>query len=466
MSRPLCFVLMPFGKKTDAGGLMIDFDAVYKDLIAPAVDEAGLEPIRADEEQAGGIIQKPMFERLILCEYAVADLTTANANVFYEMGVRHAVRPWTTVAIFYDKTARLPFDVADLRALPYKLSGSGTPADISGDKAALVKRLIAAREAAADQPLTDSPLFQLLDGYPKITSDKTDVFREQVRYSSEIKAHLEIARSQGVDAVRAIGQELRQTGDGKPDRLRDLESGVIIDLFLSYRAVKAWEDMIALVEKMPRPLAATVLVQEQYALALNRAGQGERAEKVLTDLIARRGPSSETYGILGRVYKDRWEAAVKDGNKLAARGFLDKAIEAYLRGFESDWRDAYPGINAVTLMEIKEPPDPKRKELIPVVSYAVERRIASGQPDYWDHATRLELAVLAKDEQNAMNAAGDALASIRESWEPETTVRNLRLIREARARRQEEVPWAKEIEDGLIRQAEEIEKALTGEVKK
>lgn len=466
MIRPLCFVLMPFGKKPDAGGLMIDFDAVYNDLIAPAVNEAGLEPIRADEEQAGGIIQKPMFERLILCEYAVADLTTANANVFYEMGVRHAVRPWATVAIFYDKTARLPFDVADLRALPYKLTGSGAPADTSGDKAALVKRLDAAREAAADKPLTDSPLFQLLDGYPNITSDKTDVFREQVQYSSKIKARLENARRQGIDAVLAIGRELSQTEDGKPDGLLNLESGVIIDLFLSYRAVKVWEEMIALVDKMPRPLAATVLVQEQCALALNRAGQGERAEKVLTDLIAKRGPSSETYGILGRIYKDRWEAAVKDGNKLATRGFLDKAIDAYRKGFETDWRDAYPGINAVTLMELKEPPDPKRNELIPVVAYAVERRIASGQPDYWDHATRLELAVLAKDEQKATNAAGDALASIREPWEPETTVRNLRLIREARERRQEEVRWAKEIEYELTHQAEEMEKALKREVKK
>ncbi len=466
MSRPLCFVLMPFGKKPDAGGLMIDFDAVYKELIAPAVDQAGLEPVRADEEQAGGIIQKPMFERLILCEFAVADLTTANANVFYEMGVRHAVRPWATVAIFYEKTARLPFDVADLRGLPYKLSGSGTPADIPGDRAALVKRLAAAREAATDKPLTDSPIFQLLDGYPDITSDKTDVFRKQVRYSSEIKARLEIGRGEGIDAVRAIGRELDGTENGKPAGLMDLESGVIIDLFLSYRAVKAWEDMVALVEKMPRPLAATVLVQEQFALALNRMGQGERAEKVLTDLIARRGPSSETYGILGRVYKDRWEAAVKGGNKLAARGFLDKAIDAYRKGFESDWRDAYPGINAVTLMEIKEPPDPKRLELIPVVSYAAERRIASGQPDYWDHAIRLELAVLAKDEQKATSAAGDALASIRESWEPETTVRNLRLIREARERRQEEVPWAREIEGELLRKAEEMEKALKGEAKK
>lgn len=449
MTRPLCFVLMPFGKKPDAAGVMIDFDAVYKDLIAPAINEAGLEPIRADEEIAGGIIQKPMFERLILCEYAVADLTTANANVFYELGVRHAVRPCSTIPLFYAGGARLPFDVADLRALPYKLSGAGTPSDIPNDKATLVTRLLEARKAAADKPMTDSPIFQLVDGFPNITSDKTDVFREQVRYSAEIKARLETARKQGIDAIRTIEKELSVSRHEGINGITERESGVVIDLFLSYRAVKGWNDMIALVEKMSRPLAATVMVQEQLALALNRAGQGEKAEKRLKELIERRGPSSETYGILGRVYKDRWEAAVKNGDAFTAPRLLEKAIDAYLKGFEADWRDAYPGINAVTLMELKEPPDPRRHAILPVVTYAVERRIAAGKPDYWDHATRFELAVLARNEQAAREALGDALASVREPWEPETTARNLRLIREAWERRRELVPWVKQAEDAL-----------------
>ena len=119
MNKPLCFVLMPFGTKPDAAGTMINFNVVYKDLIKPAIEEAGLESLRADEEMTGGIIHKPMFERLILCEFAVADLTTANANVFYELGLRHAVRPWSTVLIF-GQESRLPFDVALLRAMPYR----------------------------------------------------------------------------------------------------------------------------------------------------------------------------------------------------------------------------------------------------------------------------------------------------------------------------------------------------------
>lgn len=97
--RPLCFVLMPFGRKLAADGATINFDAVYEELIALAIAGAGLEPLRAEEEMTGGVIHKPMFERLILSGFAVVDLTTANTHVFYEPGVRHAVRPWSTVLL-------------------------------------------------------------------------------------------------------------------------------------------------------------------------------------------------------------------------------------------------------------------------------------------------------------------------------------------------------------------------------
>jgi tetratricopeptide (TPR) repeat protein len=437
---PLCFVLMPFGKKPALGGLLIDFDAVYRKVIAPAVTAAGLEPLRADEEMDGGLIHKPMFERLILCEYAVADLTSANANVFYELGLRHAVRPGSTVLVFAEGMGQLPFDVAPLRALPYRLGPDGAPADVASARDALAARL----EAARDQP-TDSPVFQMVEGFPDIQRLKTDVFRDRVHYSEETKARLATARKQGLDAIRAVQAALGP--------IADADSGVVIDLYLSFRAVKAWQDMIDLVPKMSAPLAATVMVQEQLGLALNRAGRAEEAERVLLDLISRRGPSSETYGILGRVYKDRWEAAAKSGSGLLAQGLLDKAIDAYLRGYRADIRDAYPGVNAVTLMELRDPPDARRKDLLPVVSFAVKLRLEAGRPDYWDHATWLELAVLRKDQDEARAAAGNALAAVRESWEPDTTARNLRLIREARDRRNEPVPWAFEIEQALLARA-------------
>jgi tetratricopeptide (TPR) repeat protein len=437
---------MPFGKKPDATGDMVDFDQIYQQIIKPAIEEAGLECLRADEEMTGGIIHKPMFERLILCEYAVADLTTANANVFYELGLRHAVRRASTVSIFADGE-RLPFDVGLLRAMPYKLKG-GLPANAKADGenlTRLLKKAIQSTQENADT-FKDSPLYDLVEDYPNVQHEKTDVFRDRVNYSNEIKERLAIARRQGLDAVREVENDL--------ENLAEIESAAIVDLFLSYRAVKGWQEMIDLERKMPKPLAATVLVQEQIALALNRAGRGDEAEAVLQRLLNKRGASSETLGILGRVYKDRWEQEAKAGNRISARGFLEKAIDTYLKGFEADFRDAYPGINAVTLMELKEPPDARREKILPVVRYAVEQRVANGTPDYWDYATLLELAVLARDENEAMDYTAKALAEIREIWEPETTMRNLRLIREARENRKENTDWIMEIESALAEKSQ------------
>ena len=437
---PLCFILMPFGVKANTDGSMINFDRVYGDLIAPAVREAELEPIRADQEVTGGIIHKPMFERLILCPFAVADLTTANANVYYELGVRHAFRPFSTVQIIAEGN-RLPFDVQMLRTIPYKLGADGVPdpAGAAETSAAIATFLKQARSGAKD-----SPIFQLIDGLPvpDVAHLKTDVFREQVEYSVQVRDQLTAARlTKKPEAVRSVENGL---GD-----IAGLDTGVAIDLMLSYRAVSAWEDMVTLIQQFSGPLAQTVMVREQLGLALNRLKRRDEAEQVLRKLIEERGPSSETCGILGRVYKDQWEDAAKSGNKFRASGYLDKAIKMYLQGFEADWRDAYPGINAITLMELRNPPDDRCKELIPLVRYAVQRKIAKGKPDYWDYATLLELAVLEGNQENAAQALGDALANVREKWEPETTARNVRLIRETREARGEPTPFEADVENEL-----------------
>src|SRR5713226_8887700 len=119
---------MPFSKKMDAAGRLTNFDAVYQNIIAPAVVQAGLEPVRADEEKIGGTIHKPMFERLMLCHYAVADITGANPNVFYELGIRHALRPRSTVILFVEGTV-IPFDIALVRGIAYKADGAGEPVE-------------------------------------------------------------------------------------------------------------------------------------------------------------------------------------------------------------------------------------------------------------------------------------------------------------------------------------------------
>lgn len=433
--KPYCFVLMPFGRKSDESGRAVEFDIVYEKIIAPAIEGASLEPIRADEEIIGGIIHKPMFERLMMCEYAVADLTTANANVFYELGIRHGVRPYSTVPIA-GSGMRPPFDVAPLRAIRYELDDYGFPVKPEAARKLLRERLEACRD-----PSDDSPLYQLLTDVPRpdLQRLKTDSFRDLVEYSKSMKERLRHARDEGSGAINVIEKEIDVV---------DADPAIVIDLFLSYRAVKYWQGMVDLANKMAPPLKQTILVQEQLGFALNRLQHHKESERILIEIIDNHGPSSETNGILGRVYKDQWVKAQKNGSP-EANAYLKKAIDAYVKGFEADWRDAYPGINAVTLMECSDPPDPRRNELIPVVAYSVKRRLASKNPDYWDHATELEVHVLSQESEKAQAALGMALASIRETWEPETTANNIRMIRKARESRGADSEWIQDIESTL-----------------
>ena len=238
---------MPFGRKATPAASVIDFDRVYAELIAPAVTDAGLEPLRADEETVGGIIHRPMFERLILCPFAVADLTLANANVFYELGVRHAFRPWSTVPMIAQDN-RLPFDVQMLRTIHYTLSAEGTPdpSHTEETRRTVAKLLIEARTGKQD-----SPIFQLLDDLqaPAVAHDKTDTFREQVEYSNQLKGKLAVARKAGADAV---GKHQADLGT-----IADVESGVVSTF--SCRTVRLrLAGMVSLVDRWRRRCGARV----------------------------------------------------------------------------------------------------------------------------------------------------------------------------------------------------------------
>lgn len=448
--KPLCFVIMPFGKKKDVDGKEIDFDKIYKSLIYPAIAKADMEPIRADEETVNGIIHKPMYERLILCDYSIADLTTANANVFYELGIRHAVKPYTTITIFASGS-KLPFDLNAVRCLSY-IYKKKKLTNVENDIESLTKKL----KNAKKRKDTDSPVYQLVDGIAfqnSVAHQKTDIFRNQVEYNITIKKKLEKIR------------EMKGSKDGKLNELdsmvnkainvEDEEAGVLVDVMLSYRSIgtqDAFKKMIDFIYSMPNHIENTVMVQEQLGFALNRINEKEEAIKVLESVIKQNGPSSETYGILGRVYKDKYDEAVNEKNDALATGYLDKAIETYLKGFEADWRDAYPGINALTLLEIKGDEE-KIKNLAPVVEYAVTRKIQSKTPDYWDYATLLEIAVIANDELKAKDNLSKALTCpIEGNWMFETTLKNLNLISTVRKKRNEELSIVQEMIELLKQQ--------------
>src|SRR5918996_5511820 len=114
------FVAMPFGIKED-----IDFNAVFRELIKPALEDAGFEVFRADEEMRAGNIRTDMFQELLLADLVVADLSIDNPNVWYELGVRHALRARGVIQIKCQRDY-MPFDVYTDRSLRYHIK-DGVP---------------------------------------------------------------------------------------------------------------------------------------------------------------------------------------------------------------------------------------------------------------------------------------------------------------------------------------------------
>ncbi|MSV28098.1 MAG: DUF4071 domain-containing protein [Bryobacterales bacterium] len=432
---------MPFGKKANlTSGVEVDFDRIYEAAIEPAIREAGLNPIRGDRERSGGVIHASMFGRLLLSDYVVADLTLANPNVFYELGVRHATRPFTTIPIFAAIHA-LPFDVGFVRAIPYPLeNGKLSEEGAVTLRTALSTRL---REAIHGAATKDSPLFQLIPNFPKIDlpHEVTEIFQDQVRHSEEFRNQLSEARAKPSDSERlAALQAIRQSlGD-----LKLAQSEILVNLMLSFRDVSAWDEMVRLEDEFPDRLRVNVLVRQQRALALNRRnqpGDRDRALGILKALVQEKGVDPETLGILGRVHKDRYKE-LKKAKSLRAPAALDDAIRAYTQGFESDARDYYPGVNAITLLIERGDAEAMKEagRLVPLVSFAVARRGGISSSDYWDLATVLELSAIGSDWTLADRVLSKVLDAGNASWQIKTTWDNLLLLRSARERAGQSVP--------------------------
>jgi hypothetical protein len=158
----VCFVSMPFGRKQSFSGIEYDFDEIYMQGIRPATQMAGVEAIRADMGMFGGIIHKPTFERIITADVMIADLTTGNPNVIYELGIRHAAKAGATVVIGAIHE-RLPFDIGMFRVLPYEVEdGKLAPNAVESFREQLSQQIVIRSDS---QGKADSPLFMFIDGY-------------------------------------------------------------------------------------------------------------------------------------------------------------------------------------------------------------------------------------------------------------------------------------------------------------
>lgn len=92
LRRPACLIIVPFGKAPDDSGRIVDFDAVYSDVIEPTARGMGFDAVRADCHKAAS-------DRFALSEYVIVDLTIFDPNLYYELGARHALRPRATALI-------------------------------------------------------------------------------------------------------------------------------------------------------------------------------------------------------------------------------------------------------------------------------------------------------------------------------------------------------------------------------
>ena len=160
---------MGFGKKTDyPSGRTLDLDKTYKNLIKPAVEASGFQCIRADEIQDSGLIDKSMYALLIKADLVIADISTANPNAIYELGIRHAVKPYATLIIKED-AGKIPFDLDHTRIFQYKHLGEDLGADEAKDSQDKLIKLI---ESITKESLTDSPMYEYINIDPPTISEE------------------------------------------------------------------------------------------------------------------------------------------------------------------------------------------------------------------------------------------------------------------------------------------------------
>jgi hypothetical protein len=185
---------MGFGKKTDfETGRTLDLDKTYKYIIKPAVIDAGMACARADEIPHSGVIDVPMYERLLTADVVIADLSTSNKNAFYELGVRHALRPHTTIVICEDGAKSFPFDVNHVLIRQYHHMGEGIDfGEVERFRSDLTKAI---RDIVNQDPRpSDSPVYTFLSGLtpPALARAMEGVAKEVAKAAPVVEATAQV----------------------------------------------------------------------------------------------------------------------------------------------------------------------------------------------------------------------------------------------------------------------------------
>jgi tetratricopeptide (TPR) repeat protein len=408
------FIIMPFGRKTASDGTEIDFDAVYAKLLAPAVQAAGLYPHRADAERRGGSIHADMFQDLLLAEFVVADLTLDNPNVWYEIGVRHALRAGGAV-LTYALRDRLPFDIAGQRMQHYTLSNGNLDSDkIDAECRALTEMI--AGTLGDWRGRRSSPVYQQLPNLkePDWKTLKVGDINEFWQGLEDWQTRIEIARR------KQHPGDILVLADETPNHVLELEA-----LRKAARALlqlKRPKYALSVIEQARKIDPDDVEARQIEAIALGRSQRFEEARESLQRLAEQR-KDGETLGLLARTWKDEWtrfwntHPQRKTDPLAAARdtaATLRSAAEAYVEAFRAAPAEYYPGINALTLGRLLEHVTGRQSKLglaaiSSGVKWATDCALAR-KKDFYALATRAELALVDNQSDAAIEHYSEAAA--------------------------------------------------------
>jgi len=436
--RPHAFVVMPFGTKTDAAGQEIQFNEVYKRLIRPALEKAGLKAFRADEEHGAGDIRADMFQELLLADLVLADISIDNPNVWYELGVRHALRSRGVVLISGGRTPKA-FDIYTDRKLRYSLAnGVPDPAHVKDDLNALVAMLTSTMQSWRGR--TVSPVYTLLPNLEEPQWKKLRVGGvceywesfdswkrrlEQARRLDLLGDMLVLADEAPVAALRGEGLLAAGKALRKADRfalaLDTLERGrPIVAADPELQADLLREQGICLERLATLPPGDE---RWEFTYTLDRARDHYR--QLLNDLPS--DPKiAKTLGLVARVDKQAWIALWRNDSTppeqrrqraIEEKALLQVAIDGYLSGFEVDPGNFYDGINALTLLHLqvhlglRPATDPLLVMLAGAARFAAEAGCKRRDEDpFFAFATLADLEVLTGSAESATEAYRAACA--------------------------------------------------------
>ncbi|MBN2090838.1 DUF1566 domain-containing protein [candidate division KSB1 bacterium] len=188
-----CFVIMPFGEE---GTKDHEWNwKIYFQIIKPVVEVCGYEAKRADELEYLGNITHDIIKWLYESQLVIADLTGKNPNVFYELGVRHALMRAGTIPIMR-KGEKPPFDIANYRTIFYSIELDG-PAKLQEKLKARIKGFENLQEDRCDNPVHET----IGDKLPQV-----DVFRAQQVKIVNLQHEIENFKS-----IQVQKQELART---------------------------------------------------------------------------------------------------------------------------------------------------------------------------------------------------------------------------------------------------------------